>query len=176
MCSCRFRSGLLGMIGLVLLAGCGTAVSIKPEITGMSGAELRVEGKVVFDGNHEYLPRTIVQTPASQSGLSFRYFYDVRYETDNVPELLKLINLLALLGFPIGEDTLIVVGRLDVIKKLEVVKSYEATCSLVKTRNLFWEGPTLSDLQKEGLFAVRDNIEAQMSSQRTFFIDLTPKE
>ncbi len=42
-----------------------------------------------------------------------------------------------------------------------------------KTRNLFYEGETYSEMRKKGLIEVRNNIESQMHDDRAFFVNPT---
>ncbi|MBI4490054.1 MAG: hypothetical protein HY694_13280 [Deltaproteobacteria bacterium] len=160
------RSYLGVALSLIILVGCGTTMVVTPDLKRTPSVDFRVNGKVIYDGNREYLPRTIVDTPVGESGLTFQYTYDVIHGKDNVPQLLPLFNPLTIVGFPIGEDTVVIMGRLEILKRKEVVKTYTATCGLHKTRNVFWQGETFSELRRTGLVAVRDNIEAQMDQDQ----------
>jgi hypothetical protein len=158
--------GLGIMLSLVVLVGCGTTMVVTPDLTPTAGVDVRVRGRIIYDGNREYLPRTIVDNPAGESGLAFQYTYDVIHGKDNVPQILPLLNPLSIVGFPIGEDTVLIVGRLEISRKNQAVKTYSATAGLDKTRNMFWQGETYSELRRKGLMAVRNNIEAQMNQDR----------
>lgn len=160
------------MLFLVVLVGCGTTMVVTPDLKPTAGVDVRVRGRIIYDGNREYLPRTIVDNPAGESGLAFQYTYDVIHGKDNVPQILPLLNPLTIVGFPIGEDTVLIVGRLEVSNKNQAVKTYSATAALDKTRNVFWQGETFSELRRKGLIAVRDNIEAQMNQDRKLFSEL----
>ncbi len=153
-------------LSMIVLAGCGTTMVVTPDLKQTASVDFRLKGKVIYDGNHEYFPRTIVDGPVGESGLTFQYTYDVTHGKDNTPQLLPLYNPLTIVGFPIGEDTVVVVGRLEILKRNAVVKTYTATCGLENTRNIFWQGETYSELRRKGLIAVRDNIEAQMNQDR----------
>lgn len=160
------RLGLGIMLCSVVLVGCGTTMLVTPDLKPTAGVDVRVRGRIIYDGNREYLPRTIVDTSAGESGLAFQYTYDVIHGKDNVPQILPLFNPLTIVGFPIGEDTVLIVGRLEVSKKSQAVKTYSVTAALNKTRNIFWQGETFSELRRKGLVGVRDNIEAQMNLDR----------
>ena len=127
----------------------------------------------MYDGNREYLPRTIATASIEPVGLTLRYSYDVRHGRDRVPQLLPLFNPLSIVGFPIGEDTLAVEGRLEILRGMEVIKTYTAACILESSRNLFWPGETYSEMRRKGLFAVRDNIETQMQRDREYLSTLS---
>ncbi len=157
----------------IAAAGCGTKMVITPQVAGRDVGGFKVGGTVVYDGNPEYLPRTVAPAAAGESGLSFRYAYQCVYGRDNVHQALPLFNPLTAIGFPIGADTLVVAGKLDVHEGDVLVKSYTATCAFDKTRNIFHEGATFSELRKQGLIAVRDNIEIQMFEDREFLSSRT---
>lgn len=148
------------------LIGCMTRMVVTPEVNSIENVDFKLKGNVIYDGNAEYLPGTITNDPVPEAVLTFQYTYNVVYGRDNMPQLLPLWSPLTGLGFPIGEDTLVVIGKLDVLKGREVIKSYSSTCGFEKTRSLFFEGKSFSELRKNGLIAVRDNIEVQMYQDR----------
>ena len=151
------------------LTGCATRMATIPDINQTTERDFQLKGKIVYDGNREYLPKTITDDSASDNVLIFQYSYTVTYGRDNVPQMLPLFNPLTIVGFPIGENTLVVVGKLDVLNGKEVIKSYTSTCALEKTRSIFSEGETFSEIRRKGLLSVRDNIEAQLCRDRDFF-------
>ncbi len=157
----------------VVVSGCGTAMVVTPPAVPLTNVDFRIKGKVIYEGNREYLPRTIVDAAEEDSSLTFQYTYNVTHGKDDVPQLLPLFNPLTLVGFPIGEDTMFITGRLKISKRNEVVKTYTATCGFEKTRNIFWQGETFSELRRKGLIVVRDNIEAQMYQERDLFSKLS---
>jgi hypothetical protein len=159
-------SSLAIAVSLMVLVGCGTSMVVTPDLSPTGSVDFRLKGEIVYDGNREYLPRTIVDAPAGAFALAIQYTYEVIHGRDNVPQLLPLFNPLTIVGFPIGEDTVLVAGRLEISKRNQVLKRYTATCALDNTRNIFWQGETFSELRRKGLIVVRDNIEAQMNRDR----------
>ncbi len=149
-----------------LLQGCAARMVTTPAMEGTAQGEIRLEGKIRYDGNREYLPRTLADVSGESAPLVLKYSYDVKHGRDAVPQLLPLFNPLSLVGFPIGEDTLAVEGRLEILRGEEVIKVYTAACLLESTRNLFWPGETYSEMRRKGLAAVRENIERQMQRDR----------
>lgn len=143
---------------------------ITPEIVAVVPSGFRLSGKIDYDGNVEYLPRTIVADSQSEAQLTLRYRHDVSYGRDSVNQLLPLINPLTIIGFPIGADTVVVKSTLEVLRRDAVVKAYEAACIIDKHRTIFWEGETMTGLRRRGLMAVRDNIEAQMRNDSEFLL------
>lgn len=152
------------LFAVFILNGCATNIAVTPQIKGNEiRSSFQVVGKVEYDGNKDYLPRTIKESSA-QTDISIKYEYLITYGRDKTPQALPLFNPLTIVGFPIGEDTMVITGNLTIFKGKEIIKAYTATCGLDKTRSLFSEGETFSDLRKKGLFTVRDNIEIQMCS------------
>lgn len=158
---------------IMFLTGCAAKMVVTPTIiTNDNLSNFKIEGKIEYDGNKEYLPRTINYDSAPDTIFCLKYSYDVTYGRDNTPQAIPLFNPLTIIGFPIGENTLVVKGKLLLLKGKEVLKEYSATCGLEKTRSLFSEGETFSELRKKGLIAVRDNIEMQMYQDREFLSKL----
>ena len=112
-------------------------------------------------GGQDGYPRTVSNDTSNVSSLIIKYQYQVDYGNNNI-HFANLFNPLLFVGFPTGQDTLVVAGKIDIIKNNEVARSYSALCAFEKTRNLFYHGPSFSELRKTGLLNVRDNIEAQM--------------
>lgn len=158
---------------LILLPGCAARMVITPEIAASTSVDFQLQGKIIYEGNRDYLPRTITEASPEPFAVTLRYSYDVAHGRDNVPQVLPLFNPLSLVGFPIGEDTVAVKGRLEISRGEEVIKTYTAACVLESTRNLFWPGETYSELRRKGLAAVRENIETQMQRDRDFLSKLS---
>lgn len=161
----------LMLVLLFVAAGCGTRMAITPQVASRDVAGFKAKGQIVYEGNPDYLPRTIAKGNPGESDLSFRYAYQCAYGMDNTHQALPLFNPLSLVGFPIGANTLVIAGKLDVYKGDTLVRSYTATCAMDKTRNLFYEGETYSELRKRGLAEVRNNIEFQMHEDRDFYVN-----
>lgn len=162
---CRLRYVILSL-SLILLYSCATTMEVTPKVEQINNMDFRIGGRVICEGNREYLPRIINDEPVSDSKLTFQYTYNALYGKHDIPEVIALFNPLSIVGFPTGENTLTIIGKLDILKEKEVVKSYIATCILEKTRNLLSEGETFSEMRKKGLIAVRDNIEVQVYQDR----------
>jgi hypothetical protein len=145
---------------------------ITPDVKPTFSNDFRMKGEIVYDGNREYLPKTVAEDSLGKSGFVFRYKYDIVYGKDNVPQALPLFNPLTIIGFPVGEDTVVIAGRMEILKANQVVKTYSATCAFDKTRSAYWQGDTLSELRRKGLIAVRDNIDTQMNQEQDFLSKL----
>jgi hypothetical protein len=156
----------ISIVALMLLSACGTTYHIVPETAGLQSGNFSLTGNIDYEGNTAYRPRTVRQGHDDSNAPVIRYKYHVGYGKESVPAAFPLFNPFTLVGFPIGEDSLVVVGSLEVIKDGELLKQYSATCVIDKTRSLFYEGDTSSELRKKGLLMVRENIERQMSNDR----------
>jgi hypothetical protein len=173
----RPRNLLLYFLTTLFLTGCTTRTVITPQIAETARlSNFQIKGIIEYDGNRDYLPRTISDESVSDTTFTFQYFYDVAYGRDKTPQAIHLFNPLILIGCPIGENTLVVKGKLVLLKGKEVLKEYSATCASEKMRSLFSEGETFSELRKKGLIAVRDNIEAQMCQDSDFLSNLKNQE
>ena len=172
-----FRNPVLSIILLAFIGvGCGTQKVIVPQVDTTTKANFFISGKIIYEGKQEYLPSTIINDNTNASPIIFKYTYNTIYGKDNTPQVLPLFNPLSLVGFPIGGNTLVVAGNMEVIKKEKVVKSYTATCGFDVTRNLFYEGDTYTELRKEGLLEIKRNIEIQMYLERENLVSLLADE
>jgi hypothetical protein len=158
------------------LDACGTKMTVVPPAEPLAKIEFTLPGKIVYEGKADYLPRTLAADAAASSGLTLKYAYDVAYGKDRTHIAAHLFNPLVLFGFPIGEDTVAVAGKLEIVRGDEVLKTYTATCGFEKTRGIFYEGETYSELRIRGLTCVRENIEAQMHRERELLMRLTKGE
>jgi hypothetical protein len=139
---------------------------VLPEVHPVRQTGLVLVGPVRYSNNPDYLPRTIRNSETAHGGIGFKYDYSIGYGKDALPEVLPLLNPLTWLGFPVGSDSLVVVGNLEILDNGAVLKTYSAVCVIEKTRSLFYQGKTSSELRRKGLLAVRDNIENQMMNDR----------
>lgn len=155
---------------LILSWGCSTSMTVTPKIQDISNKDFQIVGNLVCEGNTQYAPRCIVHNPNTVSKLTFQYKYFAMYGKHDIPEAIALFNPLTIVGFPTGENSLTVTGKLDVMKGGEILKTYTSICVLEKTRNIFSEGETFSEIRRKGLLAIRDNLEAQMFQDRDFLL------
>jgi hypothetical protein len=161
---------VLSLFIALIFSACAPNVAITPDLPIVHSDDFSVIGKIDYEGNAEYLPRTVSAESHPGATLTLRYRYEVTYGRDAVNQALPLLNPLTIVGFPIGADTVVVTAKLEVLKGNFQVKAYTAACVLDKHRTIFWEGETLTELRKRGLLAVRDNIETQMYGDRDFLL------
>jgi hypothetical protein len=154
----------------LILSACAPKVFITPDLTIVPRNDFTLSGKIDYDGNVEYLPRTISSESHSETTLTLRYRYEVTYGRDSIEQVLYHYNPLTIVGFPIGADSVVVTAKLEVLQESSQIKTYTAMCVLDKRRTIFWEGESLSNLRKRGLLVVRENIEAQMYDDRDLLL------
>jgi hypothetical protein len=128
---------------LLLLAACSADIKVFPQIRQFpEHLEVLARGKIVCDGDEKYLPRTVGEARGGDDSLIIQYEYEELQER------------------PYKHKASEVVGRLELRSRGKVLKTYRATAMLIVAGEFSSE--TLSDMRRRGLFAVRDNIEAQM--------------
>lgn len=154
----------------LIFSACAPNVVITPDLATAPSNDFSLRGKIDYEGNAEYLPRTVSAESHHGATLTLRYRYEVTYGRDAVHQALPLFNPLTIVGFPTGADTVVVTAKLEVLKGSSQVKTYTAVCVLDKHRTIFWEGESLSELRKRGLLAVRGNIETQMYGDRDLLL------
>lgn len=136
-------------LALLLLAACSADIKVFPEIRQFpEQLEVLARGKIICDGDRRYLPRTVEEGRGGDDSLIIQYEYE------------------ELQGRPYKHKASEVTGRLELRSRGKVLKTYRATAMLIVAAEFSSE--TLSDMRRKGLFAVRDNIEAQMWDDREF--------
>lgn len=161
---------VLCLLFSLIFSACAPNVVITPDLAIVQSNDFSLSGNIDYEGNADYLPRTVSAESHPGATLTLRYRYEVTYGRDAVHQALPLFNPLTIIGFPIGADTVVVTAKLEVLKESSQVKAYTAVCILHKHRTIFAEGETLSELRKRGLLAVRDNIETQMYGDRDLLL------
>lgn len=168
----RFAGMCLSVI-MLSASGCATKMAVTPQLRSAEvQPDFRVPGRIIYEGNRDYLPRTITGDAGTNVNLVFEYSYQVVYGRDKTPQAIPLFNPLTIVGFPIGENTLVIHGRLKISDGAQMLKDYTSTCGIERARSVFSEGDTFSAMRRKGLMAVRDNIELQMYQDREWFANL----
>ena len=152
----------VSMLAAVLFAGCAATVTVTPVLKSGVVAHCQVIGRIAYDGNRDYLPGTLRDTPDAASPLTFRYGHESRYGSAAIPVGVTLLNPLTFVGFPTGSHDVVVTGVLEVLRGATVVRSYGAAAGLKGTGTMFSEGETFTSMRQRGLLLVRDNIAAQL--------------
>jgi hypothetical protein len=166
----RISSSYSACLLSLIFSACAPHIVITPDLAIVPSNDFSLGGKIDYEGNTEYLPRTVSAESHPGATLTLRYRYEVTYGRDAVHQALPLFNPLTIVGFPIGADSVVVTAKLEVLKGSFQVKEYTAVCVLDKYRTIFSEGESLSELRKRGLLAVRENIETQMYGDRDLLL------
>ena len=118
--------------------------------------------------NTEYLPRIIHDDPAYGDTL-ITYQYEVNYGVEE-DTAFDLFNPFLILGVEKSKDAVVVTGQLNIKSGSNFKKEYRETVILNKTKTLYSEGSTLSELRREGLIQLRDKIDALLITDKELFI------
>lgn len=147
-----------------LFAGCTSTISVRPEVEAQPLGDFRIPAKIVFDGNRDYLPRVLSEGPARADGLVVDYRYQILHKNvDN--DAVALFNPLSLVGFPSGSNHLTLLAELKILRTGTILKEYRAACTVDQQTGL-WSFRTVTDMRRDGLLALRDNIESQLLRDR----------
>ena len=164
------KLSLYCLFSLVLLcSGCGTHMDVKPDVPG-GQVDFTLRGKVTYEGNWDYVPKTISNQSADNGSLSFNYAYNVLYGgTAMQQDIVAILLPTTMLGAPTGESDVQVRAKLDVMNGSNLIKSYIAACNMTRPRGVFTGGTNFTEIRKRGLMAVKENIELQMVQDRDFW-------
>jgi hypothetical protein len=136
-------------------------VSISPEQTDVLG-----RAKLEYEGNPDYLPRTVANASIADSKLTIRYNYN---EEQRRSEILYVPSGTKQALSKVSEVT----GQLEILHRTKIIRAYKAV-AVLSGRNEFTD-ETLSQMRRRGLLAVRANIEAQMYRDKDFLLGLSLK-
>jgi hypothetical protein len=167
----RIQGGraFLLVVALIIIQGCtSTKSSVKPvgEISEANRSILC--GVVVYDGhNRDYLPLSLRNTPDRKKVL-IQYQYEVKYGVED-DTAFDLFNPLLLFGVPKSEDSVVVLGKLEIKNDSGFEKTYEEVIVLRKYKNIFSEGETLTDIRRKGLIQMRNKIDSAIAEDRGLF-------
>jgi len=129
-------------------------------------ADCVLRAHVEYAGNRDYLPTVLVDDPSAHTDSVIRYTHEQQYGSSALPTGVQLVNPLHLIGMPTGSSDLVVVARLDVMRRGEVVRSFAAAAVMSRNDTIFGEGETLTEMRRRGLLLVRDNISSQVCADR----------
>jgi hypothetical protein len=160
---------------LSLLVSCATSIEIRPPVSTSTGSiDFTLYGPIEYEGNWNYVPKTISNTLPANSELSFKYAYQITYGgTTPNEDAIALFIPTTIIGTPTGKDDMQVAAKLEVYSGQGLVKTYTAVCTLTKHRGIYAGGINLTELRQQGLRAVKENIEMQMVQDKAFLISLT---
>jgi hypothetical protein len=171
-CLIRLLNSVFIILHLTLaLYGCAgiTKTSeIGNEITGPGTVQLC--GVVEYSNyNTEYIPRSLHDDP-TYSDIFITYKYEVKYGIEE-DTAFDLFNPFLIFGVKKSEDAVVVNGQLNIKSGSNFEKEYRETVILNKSKTLYSEGGTLSELRRKGLIQLRDKIDALLISDKDLFIN-----
>lgn len=155
------------VVAVLLCAGCAATLRVTPDVAGPPAAGCVVRAHVEYDGNRDYLPAVLVDDAAAHPDSVIRYAHEEQYGTSALPTGVQLVNPLHWIGMPTGSSDLVIVARLNVMRRGEVVRSFAAAAVMSRNDTMFGEGETLTDMRRRGLLLLRDNIASQVCVDRT---------
>jgi hypothetical protein len=167
-----FRRISVSMAAALTLFGCAADMVVIPVAPAAPPSGVSpLEGRIVYDGNRDYLPRMLADG-TDGARLVFRYGYAVQYGSERTHIAGAMFIPMPILAVPgvMGQNALRVAGHLEVLDGEEVIRVYSASAELKAKASLFYEGETFTDMRRRGLLAVRDSIDAQLVQDRETLI------
>ena len=146
-------------------------MSVTPQPDGQS-TTCQIHALVHYDGKPDYLPGALIADQTASGAVAFRYTFETQYGLKEIEPILALVNPLTLVGFPVGSDSLIVTGRVDVVRDDAIARSYAAVASMKRSSTVFSEGETFTEMRRRGLLIVRDNLSGQLCHDRALLVDM----
>jgi hypothetical protein len=154
------------VFAVLLCAGCAATLRVTPEVAGPPPADCVVRAHVDYAGNLDYLPSVLVDDPSADADSVIRYTHEEQYGSSALATGVQLVNPLHLIGMPTGSSDLVVVARLDVMRRGEVVRSFAAAAVMSRNDTMFGEGETLTEMRRRGLLLLKDNMSSQVCADR----------
>jgi hypothetical protein len=148
------------------LAGCETNVVMTPDLRPPAPGTCLIRAPVSYEGNPDYLPQVIATEAVADPTITLRYTYNAHYDAQQGITPLQVVNPLLIAGFPTGSNSASVTALLEVIREGQTIRSYGAACAMKRSATVFSEGETLTAMRRRGLLLVRDNISAQICSDK----------
>ena len=96
---------------------------------------------------------------------TLRFEYEIGYGIDD-ESAFDLFNPFLIVGATKSKDSMYVLGLLTLERDGKTIKSYRETITLEKSKSIFSEGETLTDIRRQGLLRLRDVIDARLSADR----------
>lgn len=161
-------------ISTFLFLGCQSKVTVSPQLQSSNRKLECFQGKVVYDGNQLYLPRTINDCKTEVSDIEYVYKYDIKYlATPAAAELGAAFIPTTIVGTPTGHDLVKVEVSLDITACTKRIRKFEASCELRSYRGVFAGATDNYSLRKQCLLLARDNIEQQMLAEQSLLESLS---
>lgn len=149
------------IIILYIFTGCtNNSLKVKPEITD-NNIPIYLNCRIDYSGNKNYLPKNLLYNKLASTIAT--YSYKVKYINGNTNfDTLNLFNPLVIVGFPLGEESVLTEGILKISKNSKT-KIFTSSCISTSTRSLFHNAGS-TQARKSCLIAIRDNISKQLNN------------
>jgi hypothetical protein len=145
------------------LLGCATEVAITPQLADKTpSGKCQIRAPVHYEGKRDYLPAALVDDPNASHATAIRYSFEAQYGLNEFNPFIVFVNPLTLVGFPTGNDNLVVTGRVDVVRGDATLRSYAAAASMKRSSTVFYEGETFTEMRRRGLLLVGNNLSSQL--------------
>ena len=149
----------------VLLAACAPTQISRPPPQAPLEQTAFLCGKLQYTGsNPEWVPRALRDVPAD-TARTLHFEYEIGYGIDD-ESAFDLFNPLLIVGATKSKDSMYVLGLLTLERDGKTIKSYRETITLEKSKSIFSEGETLTEIRRQGLLRLRDVIDARLSADR----------
>jgi hypothetical protein len=150
---------------LAMVQACApTRISAPPPQSAQT-AESFLCARLDYDGsNTEWLPRAINATPSDPHRL-IRYRYEIGYGIDD-ESAFDLFNPFLILGATKSKDSMHVLGLLEIELDGARLREYREVVNLEKSKSIFSEGETLTDMRRQGLSRLRELMDSRLTADR----------
>ena len=153
-----------------LLAACAPTRISRPPPPVALGETGFLCGQLQYTGsNSEWVPRALRDMP-SDTTRTLRFAYEIEYGIDD-ESAFDLFNPLLILGATKSKDSMYVLGVLTLTQDGKTLKDYRETITLDKSKSVFSEGETLTEMRRQGLLRLRDLIDARLAADRATLQD-----
>ncbi|TGL52845.1 hypothetical protein EHQ55_02790 [Leptospira meyeri] len=144
---------------IIIALLCSNCVSVQvnsDDDTNLSVESITmIEGKLIYKGNPEYIPRMIKNSPSSNEIIN--YDYTISYEPTDPSDFAVVLNPLLTFGFPIEKHKVILNGTLKYNNGNESISSKV----IVSQYRTLYNNPNYSEMRRLGLFKLKTNIETK---------------
>ena len=150
-CGCSSTKSSINSVGVITDTSKGTLCGI-----------------VIYEGhNTGYLPLSLRDSP-DRDNVQMKYQYEVEYGVEDETAF-DLFNPLLVVGMAKSEDTVVILGSLELKTDSGFEKTYEEVIVLSASNTIFSEGETLTDIRRKGLIQIRNKIDLALSQDRILF-------
>lgn len=146
------------ILGLIFFNGCSNKMIIEPTVLKKDFSSKQIKANII--GKKTFLPDTIIQD--ENSLIIIDYTISEKYDINGKDsDVLNLFNPLLIVGFPLGDNLLLIDSNLKIIKDKVLIKEYSAKCLYTYTRNIFGN-PDFTSMRNECLEEIKNNLNSQI--------------